>query len=126
MKVLLIGSGGREHSLAWAIAHSSQVEALYCAPGNAGIAAEPPIAPATLASIVLTTTVASRKSVPDNVDPALNPNQPNARINVPATTIGILWPGMARGLPSTYLPMRGWDVMRFLGTGLSFNSEFHY
>ncbi len=39
MKVLLIGSGGREHALAWAMAQSDECEALYCAPGNAGIEA---------------------------------------------------------------------------------------
>jgi phosphoribosylamine--glycine ligase len=39
MKVLVIGSGGREHALAWAIAQDKRVKTLYCAPGNAGIAA---------------------------------------------------------------------------------------
>ncbi len=38
MKVLIIGSGGREHALAWKIAQSPLVDKLYCAPGNAGIA----------------------------------------------------------------------------------------
>lgn len=38
MKILLIGSGGREHALAWKLAQSPQCETLYCAPGNAGIA----------------------------------------------------------------------------------------
>ncbi|MGH6876363.1 MAG: phosphoribosylamine--glycine ligase [Rhizomicrobium sp.] len=38
MKFLLIGSGGREHALAWALAASPLVSKLYCAPGNAGIA----------------------------------------------------------------------------------------
>ena len=38
MKVLVVGSGGREHALAWKIAHSPQVSQLYCAPGNAGTA----------------------------------------------------------------------------------------
>jgi len=38
MKVLLIGSGGREHALAWKISQSKKVEKIYCAPGNAGIA----------------------------------------------------------------------------------------
>ena len=37
MKVLLVGSGGREHALAWALAQSQNCSALYCAPGNAGI-----------------------------------------------------------------------------------------
>ena len=36
MKILLIGSGGREHALAWKIRQSAQCEKLFCAPGNAG------------------------------------------------------------------------------------------
>jgi phosphoribosylamine---glycine ligase len=38
LNILLIGSGGREHALAWALSASSIVSKLYCAPGNAGIA----------------------------------------------------------------------------------------
>ena len=38
MQVLILGSGGREHALAWAIAASPLLTKLYCAPGNAGIA----------------------------------------------------------------------------------------
>src|SRR3990167_7741156 len=36
MKVLVIGSGGREHALVWKIAQSRKVERIYCAPGNPG------------------------------------------------------------------------------------------
>ena len=38
MKVLIIGSGGREHALTWKLAQSPRVTKLYCAPGNAGTA----------------------------------------------------------------------------------------
>ncbi|MEE9390660.1 MAG: phosphoribosylamine--glycine ligase, partial [Candidatus Aminicenantaceae bacterium] len=36
MKVLIVGSGGREHALAWKISQSKKVKELYCAPGNEG------------------------------------------------------------------------------------------
>ena len=40
MRILVVGSGGREHSLCWAIAKSPLCDKLFCAPGNAGIAEE--------------------------------------------------------------------------------------
>ena len=38
MKLLLLGSGGREHALAWKIAQSPRIDKLFIAPGNAGTA----------------------------------------------------------------------------------------
>jgi phosphoribosylamine--glycine ligase len=40
MKILVIGGGGREHALVWKLAQSPQVDELYCAPGNPGMAGE--------------------------------------------------------------------------------------
>ena len=41
MKVLILGSGGREHAFAWKVAQSPRVDAIFVAPGNAGTALEP-------------------------------------------------------------------------------------
>ena len=38
MKILIVGSGGREHAIAYACSKSPKVDKIYCAPGNAGIA----------------------------------------------------------------------------------------
>ena len=40
MKILVIGSGGREHALAWRLAQAAKVQKVYVAPGNAGTALE--------------------------------------------------------------------------------------
>ncbi len=45
MKVLVIGSGGREHALVWKISQSPSVTEVYCAPGNPGIAGEAQLVP---------------------------------------------------------------------------------
>ena len=51
MRVLVIGSGGREHALCWAIAASPLCDALYCAPGNPGIAEEATCVPVAATDI---------------------------------------------------------------------------
>src|SRR3989304_5056882 len=45
MKVLVVGSGGREHALVWKIAQSPKVSKVYCAPGNAGISEQATLVP---------------------------------------------------------------------------------
>ena len=55
MKILVVGSGGREHALGWKIAQSSLCDKLYCAPGNAGtgsIAENIPISPEDIPELV--------------------------------------------------------------------------
>src|SRR5215470_13970339 len=49
MNVLLLGSGGREHALAWKLAASPLTDQLWCAPGNAGIAQEAVCVPLDIA-----------------------------------------------------------------------------
>ncbi len=48
MKLLVLGSGGREHALAWKLHESQRVQELYCAPGNAGIGQEAECLPVDL------------------------------------------------------------------------------
>src|SRR5258708_24319298 len=51
MKVLVIGSGGREHALVWKLRQSPRVSKIYCSPGNGGISAEAECIPADLNSV---------------------------------------------------------------------------
>ena len=51
MKVLVFGSGGREHALVWKLRQSARVSKVYCAPGNAGIAEEAECLPVDLKSL---------------------------------------------------------------------------
>ena len=50
MKVLVVGSGGREHALSWRLGQSASVDQVYCVPGNAGMGAEFSCLPADVSS----------------------------------------------------------------------------
>src|SRR3977135_672615 len=62
MKVLVIGSGGREHALVWKLRQSPRVSQVYCAPGNGGIAEEAECLPADVKNIDSLAAVASQVS----------------------------------------------------------------
>src|SRR5512135_784131 len=51
MKVLVIGSGGREHALVWKLRQSPRIKQLYCVPGNGGICDEAECVAADLKSL---------------------------------------------------------------------------
>jgi phosphoribosylamine---glycine ligase len=60
MKILVIGSGGREHALVWKLRQSPRNPQVYCAPGNAGIAGEAECLPVDVKSIESLTSLAAR------------------------------------------------------------------
>jgi len=60
MKVLVLGSGGREHALVWKLRQSPRISQLYCAPGNGGIADDAECLPANLQSLESITSLAAR------------------------------------------------------------------
>ena len=60
MKILVIGSGGREHALVWKLRQSPRVSQVYCAPGNAGIATEGECLPADVKSVESLLALAAR------------------------------------------------------------------
>src|SRR5271163_3836186 len=60
MKVLVIGSGGREHALVWKLGQSPRVTKIYCAPGNGGIADEAECVPVDVRSLDSMVALASR------------------------------------------------------------------
>jgi phosphoribosylamine--glycine ligase len=64
MKVLVIGSGGREHALVWKLRQSARVSKVYCAPGNGGIAEDAECVPADVKSVESLLAVA-KKVTPD-------------------------------------------------------------
>ncbi len=60
MKVLVIGSGGREHALVWKLAQSPCLSRLYCAPGNAGTAEQAENVPISAEDIAILAGVCPR------------------------------------------------------------------
>jgi phosphoribosylamine---glycine ligase len=60
MKVLVIGSGGREHALVWKLRQSSRISKIYCAPGNGGISSEAECVPAEQKSLESLVAVANQ------------------------------------------------------------------
>jgi phosphoribosylamine--glycine ligase len=63
LKVLVVGSGGREHALVWKIAQSPRVKRIYCAPGNAGIAQQAECVPIAATEVSALADFAQRESV---------------------------------------------------------------
>ncbi len=63
MDILLIGSGGREHALAWKLAQSPNCSKLYCAPGNAGIEAQAQCVPIKVSEIDKIVDFAKEKAI---------------------------------------------------------------
>src|SRR5437660_1621214 len=63
MKLLVIGSGGREHAMAWRLAQSPRVQKVYVAPGNAGTALEPGLENVALSAIPDLISFAKEKNV---------------------------------------------------------------
>ena len=63
MKILVIGSGGREHALAWHLARSPRVQKVFVAPGNPGTAREPGIVNAPITGIDTLVAFAQREQI---------------------------------------------------------------
>ncbi len=87
MKVLVIGSGGREHALVWKISQSPAVKKIYCAPGNAGIAKQAECLPISAEDIKSLTAWAEKERIDLTV---VGPEAP--------LTLGIVDTFEARGL----------------------------
>jgi phosphoribosylamine--glycine ligase len=88
MKVLVLGSGGREHALVWKLRQSSRVSKLYCAPGNGGIANEAECLPVDIKSLD------SIVALGEKVRPDLTVVGPEL-----ALTLGVVDEFMRRGWP---------------------------
>ena len=81
MKVLILGSGGREHALAWAIQKSERVKEVVCAPGNGGMAQTSRCVPADLAN--LDSMVAAVEKAIRTSELGLNPSSDGKVVRIP-------------------------------------------
>ncbi len=63
MKVLVIGSGGREHALAWKLAQSPKISRILVAPGNAGTALDPDMKNVPITKIPVLVEFAKRENI---------------------------------------------------------------
>jgi phosphoribosylamine---glycine ligase len=88
MKVLVLGSGGREHAIVWKLRQSPRIKKLYCAPGNGGIAADAECVSADVRSIDSLVQLASR----------LNPDLTVVGPELPLT-LGVVDEFQRRGWP---------------------------
>ena len=88
MKVLVLGSGGREHAMVWKLRQSPRITKLYCAPGNGGIAADAECVAADVKSIDSLVQLASR----------LNPDMTVVGPELPLT-LGVVDEFQRRGWP---------------------------
>jgi phosphoribosylamine--glycine ligase len=88
MKVLVIGSGGREHALVWKLRQSPRIEQVYCAPGNGGIADEAACLPVDVKN------VDSLVALADKISPDLTVIGPELPLQ-----LGIVDEFTARGFP---------------------------
>jgi phosphoribosylamine---glycine ligase len=88
MKVLVLGSGGREHALVWKLRQSPRVSKVYCAPGNGGIDADAECLPVDLKDLNSMTALAAR------VEPDLTVVGPEL-----ALTLGVVDEFTRRGFP---------------------------
>ena len=88
MKVLVLGSGGREHALVWKLRQSPRIKKLYCAPGNGGIAAEAECLPVDVKNLDALLQLASQ----------INPDLTVVGPEMPLT-LGIVDEFQARGWP---------------------------
>src|SRR5215471_15486117 len=88
MKVLVLGSGGREHALVWKLRQSPRISKLYCAPGNGGIADDAECLPADLKNLDAIIALA-RRLQPDLT--VVGPELP--------LTLGVVDEFMRRGFP---------------------------